>query len=151
VKRSFHEESEGDGPLLGSPVNDTRSGTTLGAGSLGHAMLLATDLENVVQAFLGRLSSLWRMSRCRPPGRTFCRGVVSHGCVFFKGSGRDWVGLPRENKSRQGVWVASEAAKIARGQDCDSRPFRLCRSDDLAVNGAIRRLRSTRVRVAGEE
>jgi hypothetical protein len=99
VKRSFHEESERDGPLLGSPVNDTRSGTALGSGSLGHAMLLATDLENVVQAFLGRLSSLWRMSRCRPPGRTFCRGVVSHGCVFF--NGRVGTGLRRATPRKQ--------------------------------------------------
>ena len=50
VKRSFHEELEREGPLLSSLVNDTRSGTgaTLGSGSLGHAMLLATDLEDVV-------------------------------------------------------------------------------------------------------
>ena len=50
MKRSFHEELEREGPLLSSLVNDTRSGTgaTLGSGSLGHAMLLATDLEDVV-------------------------------------------------------------------------------------------------------
>lgn len=99
-----------------------RSGTTLRSGSPGHATRLATDLENVVQAFLGRLSSCWRMGRCRPPGRSFCRGVVSHG--FF--GGRDGTRATPRKQSRPRVWVASEAAKIARGPDCDSRPSQLC-------------------------
>jgi hypothetical protein len=59
--------------------------------------------------------------------------------------GRDGTasGYPAKTKVARGVWVASEAAKIAREHDCNSRPFRLCRSDDLAVNGVSRRLRST--------
>lgn len=113
MKRSFYEDwedSERDGPLLGSPVNDTRSATALGAGSPGHATLRATDLENVVQTFLGRLSSWWwRVGRYRPPGRTFCRGVVSHG---FFGDRDGTRATPREQKSPAGV------GGVRGGQDC---------------------------------